>query len=360
MRRKTFQLVSRISNCAAVEGSQQFKTAESITLIGSCASHLSRDRGLGTNAFATTNIRKATKEFELSLSTADRFQSGQISFASPLHRLGGLFYSGLVALTMLIALQNLQLGSPYQLQKAADIRASITQFADRAMAPPSAFEKELEMSSTELLHRWDPQIAAASKRFGIPENWIRAVMRQESGGRTMLAEDKKITSPVGALGLMQVMPGTYDEMREQYNLGADPFQPEDNINAGAAYLRWLHHKYGFPAMFAAYNAGPGKLEKHLTRHVALPAETQAYVKGVTTSIKSVALNTPPAHLIRLTQPNGKSIALDVAVITGLRPALRGEYPKSVKTVVELGRHKQAVREDIQVASIAIKNAAGAL
>lgn len=294
----------------------------------------------------------------MSLSKADRLQSGQNTFASALRNMGGLFFSATMTLAILLAMQNVNYGTHRAFGKAPDLRASITQFAERMPQLPSAFETELEMSSSELLHRWDPLIAAASKRFGVPENWIRAVMRQESGGRTMLAQDKKITSPVGALGLMQVMPGTYDEMREQYALGADPFVPADNINAGAAYLRWLHHKYGYPAMFAAYNAGPGKLEQHLTRGVTLPAETQNYVKGVTSSIKSVALNTPPAHLIRLTQPDGKPIALNVAGITGLRPALRGEYPASVKTVVELGRHKQAVREDIQLASIAIKNAVG--
>ena len=83
-------------------------------------------------------------------------------------------------------------------------------------------------------------ITEASQRFHVPKAWIRAVMRQESGGRTMLGEDQPIVSRAGAIGLMQVMPATYGEMAEQHKLGADPFDARDNIMAGAAYLRWLH------------------------------------------------------------------------------------------------------------------------
>ena len=110
------------------------------------------------------------------------------------------------------------------------------------------------------MNRWQGLIAEASDRFHIPANWIRTVIQMESGGRTMLNEEKPITSPVGAVGLMQLMPGTYDQMRRQHNLGANPFNPHDNIMAGAAYLSWLHHRMDIPAMFVAYNDGPGNLE----------------------------------------------------------------------------------------------------
>ena len=109
-----------------------------------------------------------------------------------------------------------------------------------------------------MLNRWDGIITEASQRFHVPKAWIRAVMARESGGRTMLGEDKPIVSSAGAVGLMQVLPETYDQMAEQHRLGANPFDARDNIMAGAAYLRWLHQKYGYPAMFAAYNAGPGQ------------------------------------------------------------------------------------------------------
>ena len=57
------------------------------------------------------------------------------------------------------------------------------------------------------------------------------------------------------MGLMQVMPATYDELRQQYNLGDDPYDPANNIMAGAAYMREMYDIYGSPGFLAAYNAG---------------------------------------------------------------------------------------------------------
>jgi len=57
-------------------------------------------------------------------------------------------------------------------------------------------------------------------------------------------EGMPIVSSAGAVGLMQLLPATYGEIAAQYRLGDNPFEPRDNIMAGAAYLRWLHHKYG--------------------------------------------------------------------------------------------------------------------
>ena len=162
---------------------------------------------------------------------------------------------------------------------------------------PSAYDVESGMSSSQLLNRWDSAITEASQRFHIPKAWIRAVMRQESGGRTMLAENKPIVSRAGAVGLMQVLPSTYGQMAEQHELGDDPFDARDNIMAGAAYLRWLHERYGFPKMFAAYNAGPGRVE-HGGR---LPAETRAYVGGITKTLKSAKSS---LDLVKLTRPDG--------------------------------------------------------
>ncbi|HEY2444701.1 MAG TPA: lytic transglycosylase domain-containing protein, partial [Rhizomicrobium sp.] len=115
-----------------------------------------------------------------------------------------------------------------------------------------------------LMSRWNPLVGEAAQRFHVPENWIRIVMQVESGGRTMSAEDRPITSSAGAMGLMQLMPSTYNDMRADYRLGPDPYAPRDNVMAGAAYLRWLESKYGYPAMFAAYTDGPGNLEARLT------------------------------------------------------------------------------------------------
>jgi cell division septation protein DedD len=110
----------------------------------------------------------------------------------------------------------------------------------------------------------------------MPQSWIRAVMRQESGGKQYL-NGQLITSGAGAMGLMQVMPGTYDELRERHNLGDDPFNPRDNILAGVAYMREMYDIYGSPGFLAAYNAGPGRLDDYLSNSRPLPDETRRYV-----------------------------------------------------------------------------------
>src|SRR5471032_1688620 len=118
----------------------------------------------------------------------------------------------------------------------------------------SVFQQEQAMTPAERITRWKPIVGTASRRAGVPAAWINAVMRVESGGRTMLSEKLPMVSPKGAMGLMQVLPPTYAEMRAQLRLGPDAFDPKNNISAGAAYLHWLRVKYGYPAMFAAYNA----------------------------------------------------------------------------------------------------------
>lgn len=217
---------------------------------------------------------------------------------------------------------------------------------------PSAYDIESGMSSSQLLNRWNSAIIEASQRFHIPAAWIRAVMRQESGGRTMLGENKPIVSRAGAVGLMQVLPATYDQMAEQHKLGDDPFDARDNIMAGAAYLRWLHQRYGFPKMFAAYNAGPGRVE-HGGR---LPAETRAYVGGITKTLKS-AKNS--LDLVKLTRPDGATVKIDAAQVTAVREPIPGEYGSSVKAVLTINHHKrQAVRENVAIARAAIRATGG--
>lgn len=114
-------------------------------------------------------------------------------------------------------------------------------------------------------------VAEASRRFGIPPAWIRAVMHAESFG------DARAISPKGAMGLMQIMPKTWAALRQRYRLGADPYDAHDNIIAGAAYLRELHDRYGIPGFLAAYNAGPARWEDHVATGRPLPAETRAYL-----------------------------------------------------------------------------------
>tara|TARA_R110000782_G_scaffold29959_3_gene74404 strand:+ start:23712 stop:24392 length:681 start_codon:yes stop_codon:yes gene_type:complete len=127
--------------------------------------------------------------------------------------------------------------------------------------------------------RWRPLVAEASLRFGIPADWIERVMRAESAGRTVL-DGRPITSSAGAMGLMQLMPGTWADMRAALHLGHNPYEPRDNILAGAAYLRLMHDRFGFPGLFAAYHAGPARYGECLAGTRALPHETRAYVAAV--------------------------------------------------------------------------------
>jgi soluble lytic murein transglycosylase-like protein len=129
------------------------------------------------------------------------------------------------------------------------------------------------------LDRWRDFIAEASRRFGVPEAWIRAVMQAESGGRTTL-NGRPIISGAGAMGLMQLMPDTYEEMRHLHGLGSDPYDPRDNILAGTAYLRAMYDRYGYPGLLAAYNAGPERYDEHLHDGRPLPPETRVYLATI--------------------------------------------------------------------------------
>jgi soluble lytic murein transglycosylase-like protein len=141
---------------------------------------------------------------------------------------------------------------------------------------PTEFVQTSSRPAGDPVERWRDLIAEAAARFAVSVNWIRAVMRAESGGRPEF-DGRPVTSRVGAMGLMQIMPQTYDALRARFGLGGDPYDPRDNILAGAAYLRELYDRYGYPNVFAAYNAGPGRLEKYLTTSRPLPNETSAYL-----------------------------------------------------------------------------------
>jgi cell division protein FtsN len=124
----------------------------------------------------------------------------------------------------------------------------------------------------------------ASAKYDLPDRWIREVIRAESSGKVME------TSGPGAMGLMQVMPATFDELRNRYDLGEDPYDPHDNIMAGTAYLREMYDLYGNPGFLAAYNAGPGRFDDYLTRNKGLPTETRNYVAKIAPRIQGVEPN----------------------------------------------------------------------
>ena len=128
---------------------------------------------------------------------------------------------------------------------------------------------------SEAVDRFAKLIEEASGRFAVPASWIRAVMHVESSG------DEHAISSRGAMGLMQLMPGTWVELSVRYDLGADPFDVHDNIIAGAAYLKDMHDRFGSAGFLAAYHAGPARYEQHLATGRPLPQETITYVAAVT-------------------------------------------------------------------------------
>lgn len=135
-----------------------------------------------------------------------------------------------------------------------------------ASAPPPQYD-----------HPWGAHIAEASTRFNVPEEWIMAVMHVESRGMTHHRDGRLITSYAGAMGLMQVMPGTWAILRERYELGDNPHDPRDNILAGAAYIREMYDLFGSPGFLGAYNAGPGRYQQYLVDGRPLPRQTRRYM-----------------------------------------------------------------------------------
>jgi soluble lytic murein transglycosylase-like protein len=115
---------------------------------------------------------------------------------------------------------------------------------------------------------------AAADKYGLPRELVRSVMLAESG----LAPGA--ISPKGAIGLMQLMPGTAQV------LGADPYDPAQNVDAGARYLRDLLEKYnyGLRHALAAYNAGPGAVDKY--NGVPPYRETINYVSKIEKKLKA--------------------------------------------------------------------------
>jgi soluble lytic murein transglycosylase-like protein len=274
-------------------------------------------------------------------------------------RTGALAAAILLLIAPAVAVAAVKHAKPQPIRHAAK---HATKQPARATAPApqrSVFAQEQAMSPTQLIKRWSSNVQGASRRFKVPVLWINAVMRMESGGRTMLSEGQPMVSDRGALGLMQVLPGTYDEMAQQYKLGPDPFRPHDNIMAGAAYLRWLKGKYGYPALFAAYNAGPQRVDDLLAHGTALPAETQAYIKGIDKILGGNGGRDGTSILaVNLTRPDGSPVKVDPIAVLSVREAFAGEYPDNVNAVLRFDRRNQAVTEDVAAVTRALREHGG--
>lgn len=173
-------------------------------------------------------------------------------------------------------------------------------------------------------------VAEASHRFGVPESWIRAVMRVESAG------DPSATSHKGAMGLMQVMPQTWAELRARYGFGANAYDPRESILAGAAYLREMHDRYGtVEGMLAAYNAGPARYDDHLATGRPLPWETVNYVAMIAPAIGGAALPLPAGRRIaRVLDPLAAPLFVAHAADRHTPPVQDGAVPAAALTADE--------------------------
>jgi len=171
--------------------------------------------------------------------------------------------------------------------------ASVVPLSASALAGDAPAASRHAFHASPAVERWRPYIVEASHRFGVSQAWIAAVMQAESAGLTHL-DGRPITSRAGAMGLMQVMPGTYAAMRVRHHLGPDAQDPHDNIMAGAAYLRAMHDRFGYPGLFAAYNAGPERYADHLRTGKPLAAETRDYIAELARVPATPAM--PPATL----------------------------------------------------------------
>ena len=114
--------------------------------------------------------------------------------------------------------------------------------------------------------QWENEILAASSKYGIEPAVIAGVIEQESGG------NPNALSRTGAIGLMQLMPGTAN------GLGVNPFDPAQNINGGTKYLAIQLKRFGnLELALAAYNAGPGAVQnKKFMKY----AETRGYISKI--------------------------------------------------------------------------------
>jgi hypothetical protein len=143
--------------------------------------------------------------------------------------------------------------------------------APAAPVPVAQAAPVVPVERTPLGEPFAEYIVEAAHRFGLPAAWIRVVLSAESNG------DPHARSPRGAMGLMQIMPETWGDLRDRYALGDDPFDPRANILAGAAYLREMFERFGSPGFLAAYHAGPERYRDHVATGRPLPAETRTYV-----------------------------------------------------------------------------------
>ncbi|MEA4845723.1 MAG: lytic transglycosylase domain-containing protein [Clostridiaceae bacterium] len=159
-------------------------------------------------------------------------------------------------------------------QKLSEIQSQLPPFVKIIKDEPSSFDSILKKES-EYSGSYSQLIEAASKKYNISSNLITAVIKAESGF------DPKAVSKTGAMGLMQLMPGT------AHTLGVyDAFDPQENIDGGVRYLKDMLSEFdgNLELALAAYNAGPNAVKKY--GGIPPYEETQSYVRKIISNLKN--------------------------------------------------------------------------
>lgn len=139
---------------------------------------------------------------------------------------------------------------------------------------------------------FDDIIHSLSSKYNIEPSLIKAVITVESNWNYNAVSHK------GAMGLMQLMPGTAKDLSV-----SNPFDPEENIEGGTRYLRYLLDRFNdLPLALAAYNAGPGTVQS--SGGIPSITETEQYVKKVLSLYKKTTYNSRPARIYRVTLEDG--------------------------------------------------------